>query len=483
MAIPVLDDHNTSSNLNEQQPRYRAAFSLLVSLFFMWGFITVVNDPLISAFKKMFNLEAFHASLVQSAFFGAFFVVSLIYFLWSTATDKDPINIIGYKNGMALSLGVCSIGCFTFWPAAQAASYPLFLGALFILASGITLLQICANPYAAIMGSPATASSRLNMAQGFNSLGTTVGPLVATLLIFKIFSGGAEATPKAIGYTYAIAGGVFLLMAIVVKLAAMPEYNNTIEAATTTKSIKDYPQLLLGIGAIFFYVGGEVAVGSWLMPLMEDVYKMTGTEAGSYLAFYWGGAMIGRLCGAISLQHELPEGKKYSSMIAVSLLVFALIYTITGVDFEQGAFVYQSLDLSAVKWYLLFMVINFGAFYLGKSQAARTLSIFSVVVILLLLVGVWGGQSELALWALLSVGLFNSIMWSNIFTLAIEGLGNLTSKGSSLLIMAIVGGAFIPAIQGLMIDKVGIQTSFLVPIVCYVYILFFGIKAQTKVVV
>lgn len=481
MAIPVTNTEILDENPMQPttpRPQYKGAFSLLTALFFMWGFITVVNDPLISAFKKIFNLQAFHASLVQFSFFGAFFVVSLIYFLVSTRSGKDPINRIGYKNGMALSLAVCGIGCFTFWPAAQANSYPLFLGALFVLASGITLLQICANPYAAIMGPAETASSRLNMAQGFNSLGTTIGPLVATLLIFKVFTDASEPTPTAIASTYALAGGAFLLMAVVIKLSKMPAYNNEDTVDESSIRVTQFPQLKWGIGAIFFYVGGEVAVGSWLMPFMEEVFQFSSTQAAAYLAYYWGGIMIGRLCGAISLQKKLSDTQKYGGMLLTAIAVFALIYIVTGVDFVDGVFEFKTLALAEVSWYIGFIGLNFVAFYFGQSDAARTLSLFSLVVILLLLIGVFGGESSLALWALLSIGLFNSIMWSNIFTLAIRDLGKYTSQGSSLLVMAIVGGAFIPLLQGSAIDLLGIQVSFLVPIVCYLYILFYGLQGH-----
>ncbi|MGH1335276.1 MAG: sugar MFS transporter [Aureispira sp.] len=464
---PLDEPHNKQN--------YKGAFALLTTLFFMWGFITVVNDPLISAFKKIFDLQAFHAGLVQSAFFIAFFVISLIYFLVSTARGEDPINKIGYKKGMALSLGVCSLGCFSFYPSALAESYPMFLVSLFILASGITLLQICANPYAAIMGSKETAPSRLNLAQGFNSLGTTIAPLAASLLIFKIFTNGTEPTLEAISSTYLITGSLFLMLALIVWQANMPAYTND-EKVKGGLAVLRFPQLKWGIGAIFFYVGGEVAVGSWLMPFMENVFGFEPTKAGAYLAFYWGGAMIGRLLGAVSLNQELVNSKKYPMMAAISIAVFGFIYLITGLDLDvSGAIVFTGLDFSEVIFYLLFLGLNYLAFLFGKSNAARSLSIFCVIVIILLLIGVLSGQTKLALWALLSIGLFNSIMWSNIFTLAIKDLGIYTSQGSSLLVMAIVGGAFIPPLQGLISDLFGAQVSFLTPIICYCYILFYGL--------
>ncbi|BDS12878.1 sugar MFS transporter [Aureispira anguillae] len=469
---PILDDQ---SGVQGDSKNYKSAFALLTSLFFMWGFITVVNDPLISAFKKIFELKAFHASLVQSAFFIAFFVVSLVYFLISSTSGEDPINKIGYKKGMSFSLGVCSLGCFAFYPSALAESYPMFLMSLFILASGITLLQICANPYAAIMGSSETASSRLNLAQGFNSLGTTIAPLAASLLIFKVFTNGSEPTLSAISSTYLITGSLFLILAIIVWMADMPAYTNA-EKVEGGLGVLKFSQLKWGIGAIFFYVGGEVAIGSWLMPFMEDVFGFEPTKAGAYLAFYWGGAMIGRLLGAVSFNDEIPSNKKYPLMAIISIGVFGFIYLVTGLKLlDDGTISFIGLELTEVAFYLLFLAFNYIGFFLGKSNAARTLSIFCIVVITLLLLGVFGGTGTVALWALLSIGLFNSIMWSNIFTLAIKDLGVYTSQGSSLLVMAIVGGAFMPLLQGAMIDLVGVQMSFLTPIICYAYILFYGL--------
>lgn len=476
-SIPttLLDDNAKGPNSpDDNAPNYRSAFGLLTVLFFMWGFITVVNDPLISAFKKIFDLNAFNASLVQSAFFIAFFVVSVIYFLISSTSGSDPINRLGYKRGMAASLLVCSVGCFAFFPAAKMESYPMFLGALFILASGIALLQICANPYAAIMGDRRTASSRLNLAQGLNSLGTTIAPLTASILIFEFFTQDSEPTLQAISSTYLLTGSLFLILAMVVTFAKMPAYTNK-EVIEGGLKVLAFPQLRWGILAIFCYVGAEVAIGSFMMPYMEDVLDLTPTEAGAYLAFYWGGAMIGRLLGAVAFDERRSNSQKYPLMALIAVVVFAFIYGIKGLQFSAGELSFEGLAFNEVAYYLLFLVLNFAAFAAGRSSASTTLSLFAMIAIGLLCVGALGGQSELALWALLSIGLFNSIMWSNIFTLAIKDLGKYTSQGSSLLIMAIVGGAALPAMQGFMIDRVGIQLSFLTPVLCYAYILFYGL--------
>lgn len=456
---------------------YRGAFGLLTVLFFMWGFITVVNDPLIAAFKKIFQLSAVQASLVQFAFFIAFFVVSVIYFLISSTSGSDPINRLGYKRGMSVSLLVCSLGCFAFYPAALAESYPLFLVALFILASGIALLQICANPYAAIMGDKRTASSRLNFAQGLNSLGTTIAPLTASVLIFEFFTQNSEPTLEAISSTYLLTGSLFLIISGIVAMASMPAYTNP-EVIEPGTGVLRFPQLAKGIPAIFCYVGAEVTIGSFMMLYMEKVLDLPEVEAGAYLAFYWGGIMIGRLLGAVAFDESRPTSTKYPLMAGIAVAVFLFIYGIKGLKYTQGSIAFEGLEFQEVTYYLLFLGVSFVGFVLGKSNAARTLSIFAAVAIGLLLVGALGGENELALWALLSIGLFNSIMWSNIFTLAIKDLGKYTSQGSSLLIMAIVGGAFLPILQGFMIDKVGVQLSFLTPVLCYLYILYYGVSGH-----
>ena len=232
----------------------------LTSLFFIWGFITVMNDILVNTFQDIFDLSVTQRSFVQMSFFGAFFIVSLIYFFVSSITGKDPINRIGYNNGMIISLIITGLGCLSFYPAAELNSYGAFLTALFILATGVTLLQICSNPYAAIIGKPETASSRLNLAQGFNSLGTTIGPIIGTILIYQIFSDG-EQTIASVSRTYVLSGIVFLAMALMVKIVKMPSFINDQRIEPGFGVLKNR-HLLLGIFAIFFYVGSEVSIGT-----------------------------------------------------------------------------------------------------------------------------------------------------------------------------------------------------------------------------
>ncbi len=446
----------------------------LISLFFIWGFITVMNDILVNSFKSIFELTATQRSLVQMAFFGAFFIVSLIYFLISSISGKDPINKIGYANGMIISLIITALGCFGFYPAAELNSYAAFLSALFVLATGVTLLQICSNPYAAIIGKPENASSRLNLAQGFNSLGTTIGPVVGTILIYKVFSNGVQ-TVESISLTYLIYGFVFIALAIIVWLVKMPAFTNDEKIEKGLAVLKNR-HLFFGIFAIFFYVGSEVSVGTWIVEFLKNknVMGFTESHASYFLSYFWGGLMIGRLMASVSLNKEIKTMAKYLYMAVISLAVFALIYTATSIKYENGQFVFDMMSFSEIYYYLIYIGISIIAFALSGSNAARALVVFSSINIGLILTAILS-SGTLAMWSILGSGLFFSIGWSNIFTLAIKDLGKYTSQASSLLVMAIVGGAALPWIQSRMIENENIQVSFIIPLIGLSYIIFYGL--------
>ncbi|MEL6483511.1 MAG: MFS transporter, partial [Bacteroidota bacterium] len=254
--------HTENSTSQEVFPNYRKPLLTITFLFFMWGFITVMNDVLIPHLKAVFELSYFQAALIQFAFFGAFFIVSLLYFLVSVSKG-DPISKIGYKNGIIIGLLLCGLGCCLFYPATLIQRYGIFLTALFVLASGVTILQIAANPYAAILGKPETASSRLNLAQGFNSFGATLAPLVGAILLYKVFSNG-EITVDSLKIPYLIYGGLFFLLALVIKFIKLPSFKNTEQLEKGLYVLK-YRHVVLGMVAIFVYVGGEVTIGSFLI--------------------------------------------------------------------------------------------------------------------------------------------------------------------------------------------------------------------------
>lgn len=427
----------------------------------MWGFITCMNDILIPHLKELFQLTYLQSMLVQFAFFGAYFIGSLAYFLLSYFYG-DPINKIGYKGGLLIGLVLSAVGCVLFYPAEELLIYNMFLFALFTLGLGFTLLQISANPYVAILGSEESSSSRLNLAQAFNSLGTTIAPILGGYLIFEFFGKGGEMTAEATKIPYLIFAGIFILLALFIYFVKLPEFKNE-DSSMNGLGALAFPQLKMGIFGIFFYVGAEVAIGSLIISFLslDEIMGFNESVAKNYLALYWGGAMIGRFLGSISLNNKLSQAKRATYMVVTAVAVIALIYSIVDIPFA---------DFSI---FLIFVALNLIAFALGKSISSRTLVIFSVINILLLVLTLVS-TGVIAMWCLLAIGLFNSIMWSNIFTLSITGLGKYTSQGSSLLIMGILGGALLPLVQGALADAYGVRLSFILPMVCYAYIAFYG---------
>lgn len=445
---------------------YRSSIAILIVLFFMWGFLTCMNDILIPYLKEVFVLTYAQAMLVQFAFFGAYFIGSLIYFLLSVRMG-DPINKIGYKRGIVIGLVIAGIGCLLFYPAAEYKVYGFFLSALFILGLGFTMLQIAANPYVSILGSEESASARLNLAQAFNSFGTTIAPIIGGYLIFEFFFKADAVGADAVKVPYLIFALAFGILAIIYSFIKLPTFVNEDQITKGAGALK-YPNLSFGVLAIFMYVGGEVAIGSFLINFMglPEIAGFDENIAKNYLAYYWGGAMIGRFSGAISLS-DMKGIQKYGLMLLLSFGAYLLIFVMSGLDF------------ASTLPYIAFIVLNFFAFILGRALAGRTLGIFASVNVLLLIVAMYA-KGDVALWSIISIGLFNSIMWPNIFTLGIAGLGKDTSQGSSLLVMAVLGGALVPVLQGVLADKIGVQASFIVPVVCYLYILFYGLKGSDQ---
>lgn len=457
------------TNTVTNDKRYAFPFAAITVLFFMWGFMTVLNDILIPYLKKLFVLNYVEATLVQFVFFGAYFIGSLIYFLASLSVG-DLIARIGYKNGIISGLLLSAFGCSLFFPAAGYHVYGLFLAALFCLGLGFTMLQIAANPYVAILGKAEGASSRLNLAQGFNSIGTTIAPIVGARLIF----GGIHTQQlgaNVLQGMYISFALVFVVMAVIIKLIKLPEFKSDDHIEKEAGALR-YPNLVMGIFAIFMYVGGEVSVGSLMINFLK-LPQIAGYDehtASHYLSFYWGGVMIGRFLGAISLNKKMAAKSRFLLMLAVAITALVIIGLIA--DWQTTA-IYSAI-----------LAVNLLAFYLGRALPARTLGIFAVIIAGLILAAVFG-KGVVAMWCLIGVGLFNSIMWSNIFTLAINGLGRFTSQGSSLLIMAILGAATVPVLQGAVADRAGLQISFLVPFCCYLYLMFYGFvgyKAKTRAV-
>lgn len=419
-----------SAKANGNGQSYSFALTVLTSLFFMWGFITCLNDILIPHLKAVFTLNYTQVMLIQFSFFTAYAVVSL--------PSGMLVEKLGYKNGIVIGLITAGIGCLMFYPAAGYQSFIMFLVALFILASGITLLQVAANPYVAILGKPETASSRLNLTQAFNSLGTTIAPLFGSILILSLAVKTAEemktmlpadvtayklAEASAVQAPYLGLAAVLFAIAAMFAVIKLPK----IEASEVGSSGGDggsldhhhssawgYKHLVLGAIGIFVYVGGEVSIGSFLVNYFgqPEIAGLKEADAGKFVSFYWGGAMIGRFVGAYLTTRIKPNLYLMTNAIIAAALV-------------------------------IISMLTFG---------------------------------QVAMWSILAVGLFNSIMFPTIFTLAIDGLGKHTGQASGILCTAIVGGALLPVLQGYFADTIGIQHAFFIPVLCYIYIAYYGFK-------
>jgi FHS family L-fucose permease-like MFS transporter len=403
-------------------PNYSRAMAIVTSLFFVWGFLTCLNDILVPHLKSIFDLSYSQVMLIQFAFFSAYFLFSLP---WSRLMNK-----IGYKKTMVAGLLTMAVGAFLFLPAASVPSFPLFLTALVILGTGITGLQVAANPYVVELGKAKLASSRMDLTQAFNSLGTTIAPKLGGLLILSTAPLAAiqlhKLAPQAlqlyrlaqassVKMPYAVIGGALVVLAILIGISGLPKLNIS-ELGTLEKiddSIWKHPNLLFGAVGIFAYVGAEVSIGSFLVNYfgLPNIANLPALTAAGYVSFYWGGAMIGRFIGSV----------------------------------------------------------------LSRRMNVRNLLTFCAVIAALLVTSSMLLDGPVAMWTILSVGLFNSIMFPTIFTLGEAELGPLTGTGSGILNMAIVGGAILPVVQGVIADRIGLHHAFLLPVASYLYILFFAL--------
>ena len=465
-ADPVTKSSPTSGQT------YRGPFAIMTVLFFMWGFMTVFNDILIPRFKAAFTLNYFEAMFVQFAFFGAYFVGSATYFgisWWS----GDPIAKIGYKNGVVIGLLLAALGSSLFWPAATMVSYPLFLVALFIVGLGFAMLQIAANPYVTILGPERTASSRLNLAQAFNSVGTTTGPLIGGYLIFQYFNRAGVQGADSVKVPYLMFCIVFLVLAAIFFLIHLPHVGEG-QVEPGAGALR-YPHVVLGVIAIFMYVGGEVSIGSSIISFLGqgNVASMSPLEASQYVSLFWGGMLIGRFMGAVELS-EMKTLNKQLALLGIPLAGFLLFWILRSWNSDQKQFDFAG-GWTIVKNYLPMLAICWLLFQFGKANAGRTLTIFCGTIVALLVTALaFGGH--IAMWCVVGVGLFTSIGWSNTFSLALEGTGIFKSQVSSLLVMAIVGGAILPPLTGKIADLThDLKFGFIVPLIAYAYVGFYGL--------
>ena len=453
-------------------------FGTLITVFFFWGFVAASNDILIPVFKKAFNLSQAKSQLVSVAFYVAYTVGSIIYFAISKMIGSDVLNRIGYKNGIALGMIISAIGTLLFYPAANNASFTLMITGLFIVGLGFSLQQIAANPLAIVMGDPKTGSQRLTMAGGINNFGTTIGPLLVSFAIFgSVSSGSTVASIESVKIPYLILGLAFLLVAVFLKFSGVP---NKIDLENITDQESDagnkllhkssafqYPQLIMGMLAIFLYVGVEVSTASNLPAYLEKYLNVSTEKVAPYISLYWASLMIGRWTGAVEAFTD--------NMSTQKILRFIAPYLAFGVFLMVNAIAKH--DLTPFYIYALIILVLIIADMASKGNPARMLFIFSGLGILALIVGMTTSGMT-SVYAFISVGLFCSTLWPCIFTLAVSGLGKHTSQGSSFLIMMIMGGGFISLLQGYIADISTIQSSYIVGILCFVYLAFYAWKVS-----
>ncbi len=450
-----------------------AQFIPLVTVFFFWGFVAASNDILIPVFKKTFDLTQLQSQLVSLAFYIAYTVGSLLYLLISYITKGDLINRIGYKNSLALGLFISAIGTLLFYPAANTGSFPLMLSGLFIVALGFSLQQTVANPLAIALGPITTGSQRLTLAGGINNLGTTIGPLIVSFAIFgSSASSDTNMSIESVKIPYLILGATFLLVAVFLKFSSLPDKPQAIvesdsEAASTKSSALKYPQLVLGMIAIFVYVGVEVSTASNLPAYMEKNLGFLTKDIAPYISLYWASLMIGRWTGAVEAFTD--------KMSVQQILRFIAPYLAFGVFLLVNAIAKH--DLTPFYVYALIILVLIAADMASKGNPARMLLIFSALGIVALLVGMTR-DGMISVYAFTSVGLFCSTLWPCIFTLAVSGLGKHTSQGSSFLIMMIMGGGFVSLLQGYVADETTIQTSYIVGVLCFTYLVFYAWKVS-----
>ena len=446
-------------------------FIPLVIVFFFWGFVAASNDILIPVFKKAFDLTQSQSQFVSLAFYISYTVGSLIYMGISLLMKQDIVNKIGYKNGLALGLVISALGTLLFYPAANLGSYSLMLAGLFIVGLGFSLQQTVANPLAIALGPIKTGSQRLTLAGGINNFGTTIGPLIVSFAIFGASStGNTDMSIESVKIPYLILGLAFLLVAVLLKFSSLPEYPETIvesveDAASSKSSALHYPQLIMGMIAIFLYVGVEVSTASNLPSYMETKLGFAIGDIAPYISLYWASLMIGRWTGAVEAFTNNMNLQKILRFLA-PYLAFGVFLFVNSI---------AKHDLNPFYVYGLIILVLIAADMASKGNPARMLLIFSFLGIIALFTGM-ATTGMLSVYAFTSVGLFCSTLWPCIFTLAVSGLGKHTSQGSSFLIMMIMGGGIISWLQGFVSDSIGIQNSYIVGVICFAYLAFYAWK-------
>lgn len=454
-------------------------FGVLITVFFFWGFVAASNDVLIPVFKEKLNLTQVQAQMVSFAFYVAYSVGSLIYFLISKSIGGDLLNKIGFKNGIAIGLCVSALGTLLFIPAASSESFILFISGLFIVGLGFSLQQTAANPLAISMGAASTGSQRLSMAGGINNFGTTIGPLIVNLAIFGSVTAVSVSSLSAVKTPYLFLGAAFILFAIIFYFSSVPNKLNNTEAQEQASnnwvdrgSPFKYKQLTFGMIAIFVYVGVEVSTISNLPEFMKQKLGTTVNEIAPYISLYWASLMIGRWTAATDA-FGLNESTK-------KVLKFLMPYLAFGVFLLVNAIAKHNLEPFYI--YSVIIIAMIVGNYLSKGNPSKQLFIFSLMGIVSLLIGIFSPNHNISVYAFCAVGLFCSTLWPCIFTLSISGLGRHTGEGSNFLIFMIMGGGFVSVLQGFLSADayLGISMSYFVGIACFAYLAYYAIVAEKE---
>ena len=444
----------------------------LISIFFFWGFVAASNDILIPVFKEKLNLEQWQGQMVSFAFYLAYTVGSIIYIVASRMTGGDLLGRMGYKNGRSLGLVISALGTLLFYPAAMTSSFPIFITGLFIVGLGFSLQQTAANPLMINLGDSSKGSQRLSLAGGINNIGTTIGPVLVSFAIFGALAPGAKLENlNSVKGPYLILGLAFMIMAVVIQFSSLPNRLHTDDAAeetdtkSSTKSIFSFRQLWMGMIAIFLYVGVEVSTASNLPEFMRQHLHVATDSVAPYVSLFWASLMIGRWTGAVGA-FDISRGLKQSLNFILPYAAFGLFLLVNYI---------AKHDLSPFFLYSSVIIVVIIADILSRGNPARQLMLFSVLGIAALCIGI-AADGLVSVYAFISVGLFCSTLWPCIFTLAISGLGKRTNDGSSFLIMMIMGGGIVSLIQGYLSksELLGIQWGYLVGLVCFVYLAYYG---------
>lgn len=511
-------------------PTNYGALTNLVIVFFFWGFIAASNSIFIPFCKTHFNLNQFQSQLIGSAFYGAYFIGSLILFIASNLLGKDILNKIGYKRGIIYGLLISVVGALLIIPSANANSFPAILASFFVVALGFSLQQTAAQPFAISLGDPSTGSHRLNLGGSVNSLGTTLGPIIVSFFLFAKVGGEdvKNVTVTNINTLYLIVAGVFAAVAIFFAISKLPEGKNDekfekANKATASLSIMTaaiigvivlgqltdiskpillliilvavvgilfysnthavksgdgwgamkYEQLIYGMIGIFVYVGVEVTIDNNFGSLLKTPGYLTAdgmdeSKISKYISLYWGSLMIGRWTGAISVFNLSKQTKKIL-MAVVPFLAFGLVLFVNSLN---------GSDVSDLYLYAICIAVAVAGFYFGQEKPVKTLVTVSLLAAAAMLVGVLT-KGIVSVYAFMAGGLFCSVMWPCIFSLAVGGLGKYTSQGSAFLIMMILGGAIIPPLQGTIGDSTGIHNSYLLAVACFLFLAWLAFKLKT----